>query len=203
MKNQTEKIIEILNKDYNFKKIKRDPFKVLISTILSQRTKDENTERATKKLFSVTNKPSEILKLSLKKIEKLIKTAGFYRNKAKVIKNVSKKLIKDYGGKVPDSLEELLKLKGVGRKTAGCVLVYAFNKPAIPVDVHVHRISNRIGLVNTRNPENTEFELMKIFPKKNWILLNNLFVKHGQNICKPINPLCGFCKIRKYCKFIH
>jgi len=177
-----------------------DPFKILISTILSLRTKDQITAQASDRLFKVADTPEKILKLSEKEIEELIYPVGFYRNKAKIIKEISKILVEKFNSKVPDDLETLLSFKGVGRKTANLVLSEGFGKPAICVDVHVHRISNRIGLVKTKNPEETEFKLMKILPKKYWKDINFVLVAFGQTICKPVKPKCKECPIVKYCE---
>jgi endonuclease-3 len=178
-----------------------DPFKILISTILSLRTKDQTTAQASDRLFKVADTPEKILKLSEKEIEELIYPVGFYRNKAKIIKEISKILVEKFNSKVPDDLETLLSFKGVGRKTANLVLSEGFGKPAICVDVHVHRISNRIGLVKTKNPEETEFKLMEILPKKYWKDINFVFVAFGQTICKPVKPKCNQCPIIKYCEY--
>lgn len=175
-----------------------DPFKVLISTILSQRTRDANTERASKKLFNKYDSPNALSKASVKRIESLIKDAGFYRVKAQRIKEVATQVL-SHG--MPRTLEGLMKLPGVGRKTANCVLVFGYNEPAIPVDTHVHRISNRVGLVNTKTPEMTEKELMNLLPKDYWLDLNNLFVKFGQRICKPVKPSCSECMLKNSCKY--
>lgn len=175
------------------------PFKVLISTILSQRTRDENTIKASEQLFAEYKTPGEIAGAPLERIEELIRPSGFYKVKARRVKEVSRIIVEDYGGRVPDSLEELLKLPGVGRKTANCVLVYGYGKSAIPVDTHVHRISNRLGLVKTRTPEETERELRRKIPREYWLELNGLFVKFGQQICKPVKPRCGECPVRDEC----
>ncbi|MCV0410654.1 endonuclease III [Nitrosopumilus sp.] len=177
------------------------PFSILIGTILSARTKDEATTKAVKALFSKYKNPKELAKAKIKDVEKIIKSIGFYHVKSRRIIEVAKIIDKKYKGKVPDNLDTLVQLPGVGRKTANCVLVYAFEKPAIPVDIHVHRISNRLGLVDTRNPEETEQELMKKIQKKYWIDINDTFVMYGQNICKPISPMCDVCKIKKMCKY--
>jgi len=177
-----------------------DPFKILISTILSLRTKDQITAQASDRLFKVADTPEKILKLSEKEIVKLIYPVGFYRNKAKIIKEISKILVGKFNSKVPDDLETLLSFKGVGRKTANLVLSEGFGKPAICVDVHVHRISNRIGLVKTKSPEETEFKLMEILPKKYWKYINFILVAFGQTICKPVKPKCKDCPIVKYCE---
>lgn len=179
----------------------RGPFSILIGTILSARTKDENTTKVVKKLFSKYKSPRALSNAKIKDVEKIIKSIGFYHVKAKRIVEVASIINSQYRGKVPTSLEELIKLPGVGRKTANCVLVYGFDKPAIPVDTHVHRISNRLGLVNTKTPEETEIELMKKIPKKFWLEINDTFVMYGQNICKPISPLCNVCKIKNRCKY--
>ena len=149
----------------------------------------------------VADPKSKAFEDQIKDVEKIIKSIGFYHVKAKRIIEVAKIIDSQYKGKVPDDLETLIQLPGVGRKTANCVLVYAFEKPAIPVDIHVHRISNRLGLVDTRNPEETEQELMKKVQKKYWIDINDTFVMYGQNICKPISPMCDVCRIRKNCKY--
>ncbi len=180
---------------------KGDPFAILIGTILSARTKDENTAKVVKKLFARYKTAKKLASANTKDIEKIIRSIGFYHVKAKRIIEVAKIIQSQYGGKVPDNLDELVKMPGVGRKTANCVLVYAFEKPAIPVDIHVHRISNRLGLVNTKTPEETEFALIEKIPKKYWLEINDTFVMYGQNICKPISPMCNVCKIRKLCKY--
>lgn len=176
-------------------------FSILIGTILSARTKDETTTKAVKVLFAKYKNAKELANAKTKDVEKIIKSIGFYHVKSKRIIEVAKIIDSKYKGKVPDSLEKLVELPGVGRKTANCVLVYAFDKPAIPVDIHVHRISNRLGLVNTKTPEETEQELMKKIPKKFWIDINDTFVMYGQNICKPISPMCSVCKIKRNCKY--
>lgn len=176
-------------------------FSILIGTILSARTKDETTAKAVKKLFSKYKNPKELANAKVKDVEKIIKSIGFYHIKSKRIIEVAKIIDSQFKGIVPDDLETLVKLPGVGRKTANCVLVYAFEKPAIPVDIHVHRISNRLGLVETKTPEDTEQELMKKIPKKYWIEINDTFVMYGQNICKPVSPMCSVCKIKINCKY--
>ena len=177
------------------------PFSILIGTILSARTKDESTTKVVKVLFSKYKNPKQLANAKLKDVEKIIKPIGFYHVKSKRIIEVAKIIDSKYKGKVPEDLDTLVQLPGVGRKTANCVLVYAFEKPAIPVDIHVHRISNRLGLVETKNPEETEQELMKKVDKKFWIDINDTFVMYGQNICKPISPMCDVCKIKRICKF--
>jgi endonuclease III len=177
------------------------PFSILIGTILSARTKDETTTKAVKALFAKYKNPKDLANAKIKDVEKIIKSIGFFHVKSKRIIEVSKIIHKKYKDKVPEDLDTLVQLPGVGRKTANCVLVYAFEKPAIPVDIHVHRISNRLGLVDTKNPEETEQELMKKINKKYWIDINDTFVMYGQNICKPISPMCDVCKIKKSCKY--
>jgi endonuclease-3 len=177
----------------------KDPFKVLVSTVLSSRTKDEITEEASERLFSVVKKPEDILKLSLSRLENLIYPVGFYKVKAKRLKELSDYLIKKYDGKVPDDLEELLKLPGVGRKTANLVITLAFNKYGICVDTHVHRIVNRWGYVWTKTPVETEVALRKKLPKKYWKKINNLLVVFGKSVCKPVRPMCSSCAISNYC----
>ena len=177
------------------------PFSILIGTILSARTRDENTAKVVKKLFAVYKNAKELSGARVRDVERIIKSIGFYHVKARRIIDVAGIIHSEYGGKVPKDLASLIKLPGVGRKTANCVLVYAYEKPAIPVDIHVHRISNRLGLVNTKTPEETEFALMKKIPKKFWLEINDTFVMYGQNICKPISPMCEVCRIRRGCKY--
>jgi len=177
------------------------PFSILIGTILSARTRDETTTKVVKNLLSHYKSAKALSNAKIKEIEKIIKPIGFYHVKARRIIDVASILNSKYHGKVPNNFEKLIDLPGVGRKTANCVLVYAFDQPAIPVDIHVHRISNRLGLVDTKTPEETEFELMKKIPKKYWLEINDTFVMYGQNICKPISPMCNICKIRKKCKY--
>ena len=206
---EIEKVIKILRKEVKrYKKpsvtrisLEGKPFKVLISCLLSLRTKDKVTIETSLRLFKKVNKPEGILKLKVTDIEKLIYPVGFYKTKAKRIKEICEKLIKEYNSKVPDEIDELLKFKGVGRKTANLVVGLSYGKPSITVDVHVHRISNRLGYVKSRNPYETEFALREKLPKKYWIVYNNLLVTFGQNICKPIKPLCFKCKVEQYCGY--
>ena len=181
----------------------RSAFRVLIATILSARTRDENTARATEALFKVYKTPTQVAGAPLKKLEKIVRASGFYKVKARRIKEVSRQIVEEFNGRVPARIEDLLKLNGVGRKTANCVLVYAFNTPAIPVDVHVHRMSNRLGWVETKTPEETEAELARLVPRRYWIELNNLMVKYGRKVCLPRNPKCFECTIRRYCKQVN
>ena len=181
------------------KKEDNDPFKILIGTILSLRTKDKTTDEASKRLFAVAKTPLEMAKLSTEEIQKLIYPVGFYKRKAQEIKEISEVLIEKYNGKVPDSLDELLKIKGVGRKTANLVITEAFDEYGICVDTHVHRISNRLRWVKTKTPEQTEMALRKILPKQYWKTINPILVTFGQHICKPVSPLCSSCPIEQYC----
>ena len=182
--------------------VPKTPFTVLISCILSLRTKDEVTDKASIQLLKKFNTPKQILKLSEKQIQELIYPVGFYKTKAERIKELSKTLIENYGEKVPENIDELLKLKGVGRKTANIVLVYGHHKTGLPIDTHCNRIPNRIGWVKTKTPDETEKELRKILPKKYWYDFNHLFVGFGQTICVPISPFCSKCPINNYCKKI-
>lgn len=181
---------------------KGSPFKILVSTVLSSRTRDEVTKKSSRKLFKKISTPEDLLKMNIEKIEKTIYPVGFYRVKAKRLKELSEILLDKHEGKVPDTIEELLELPGVGRKTANLVITMAFGKPGICVDTHVHRISNRFGYVNTQNPEETEFELRKKLPEKWWIVYNDLLVTLGQNICLPRKPQCKKCPVEKYCEKI-
>lgn len=203
MRNKVIRIISILEKEIevDWFLVRGDPFKVLITTLLSQRTRDENTDKASKALFSRFRSPKHLAEADTREIEKLIRPSGFYKVKARRIKEISRILVKEMDGKVPRTLEGMMKLPGIGRKTANCVLVYAHGEPCIPVDTHVHRIPNRIGIVKTRTPEETERELMKIVPKNKQILFNELFVKFGQRICKPIGPRCYECPVETLCGY--
>ena len=179
------------------------PFTTLISCLLSLRTKDEVTAKASYKLFKKYNTPEQLVKASEKEIRSLIYPVGFYKTKARRIKDISKTILENYNGNVPEEFDELLKLKGVGRKTANIVMVYGYKKQGfIPIDTHCHRIPNRLGWINTKTPEQTEEELKKVLPKKYWDDFNHLFVKFGQTICVPISPFCNKCPIKKYCKQI-
>ncbi|MGL4670497.1 MAG: endonuclease III domain-containing protein [Methanobacteriaceae archaeon] len=197
-----QSIIKCLHSLYNIRVFEdRDPYRVLVRTILSQRTRDPNTDKATATLFSKYKTMEEIANAPTEDVEKLIKSAGFYRVKSRRVQEVSQILIDQFGGIVPNNINELLELPGVGRKTANCVLVFAFQKPAIPVDTHVHRISNRWGLANTKSPEDTEQVLLKEIPKEDWIDLNDLMVQFGQDICRPIHPQCEKCPITDFCDY--
>jgi endonuclease-3 len=177
----------------------RDPFRVLISCLISLRTKDDVTDAASHRLFAKADTPHKMLKLSVREIARLIFPAGFYRTKARQIRDISRLLINDYKGRVPDDLNELLKLNGVGRKTANLVLTVAYHKPGICVDTHVHRISNRLGWVKTKTPEQTEMALRDTLPRRYWIPINDWLVTFGQNMCQPVSPWCSRCPLAKDC----
>ncbi len=201
-----DKIVELLKEakqpQSDFVKLMdsfKDPYLVLIACILSLRTNDKTTYPATLRMLELGKTPKDFANCDVKELEKAIYPVGFYSNKAKQIAELSKILVENYNSKVPDSIEELCKFNGVGRKTANLTLSLGFNKPAICVDVHVHRIFNRIGYVKTKTPDETEFALREILPEKYWIDINTLLVTHGQNICKPQKPKCNECPIEKYC----
>jgi endonuclease-3 len=178
-----------------------DPFKILIGTILSARSRDESTTKVVNKLFATYRTPAELASADLDEIKKLIHSIGFYNVKAARIKHVAQVIVEKFRGTVPSDIDRLLELPGVGRKTANCVLVYAFDKPAIPVDIHVHRISNRLGLVATKNPEQTEEDLKRIVDKRLWTKVNDTFVMYGQNICLPVKPNCRVCGLKDICRY--
>lgn len=180
-------------------KERQDPYKILISTILSARTKDANTRRATDRLFTKFHTPKSVAEADIETLEDLVRVSGFFKVKAARIKEVSKILLEKYNGKVPNDYEKLITLPGVGSKTANCVLVYAFKVPAIPVDTHLHKITNRMGWVKTTNPDKTEQALKRIVPKNLWIDLNRLLVRFGQQICLPRRPKCEICPINDLC----
>jgi endonuclease-3 len=175
------------------------PFTVLISCLLSLRTQDKTTDAASRRLFKLARTPKTMARLTKKIIEKAIYPVGFYKTKADNIIKISDLLLSRYKGRVPDEIDELLKLPGVGRKTANLVVTLGYDKPGICVDTHVHRISNRWGYVQTKTPEQTEMALRAKLPPEHWIVINDLLVSFGQNLCKPISPLCTQCKIRRYC----
>jgi len=209
MKQDISEIMQILEKHFDYKerttlnrmrKNKEQAFKILISCLLSLRARDENTEKVSKKLFEIADTPKEILKMPIKKLEKIIYSSGHYRKKARTLKHVSKEILKRFNNKVPETREELLSIKGIGQKTANIVLNFAFNQEVLPIDTHCHRIPNRLGWVKTTSPEKTEIELMKILPKKYWREFNGIFVLFGREICITISPKCSTCPIRKYCK---
>lgn len=177
----------------------RDPFRVLISCIISLRTKDEVTGPATERLFRLASSPETMAEISVRNIEKAIYPAGFYRNKASQISRICRELVDLYGGEVPATVEELLRFKGVGRKTANMVVTAGHDRPGICVDIHVHRITNRWGYVSTKNPDETEMALRGKLPRRYWKKINGLLVKFGQNICRPVSPRCSECTIAPGC----
>jgi endonuclease-3 len=176
------------------------PFTVLISCILSLRTQDKTTNAASERLFAIANTPKKMLATPERIIRDAIYPVSFYRVKARTIHSICEQLIDRFGGEVPSDLEQLLELPGVGRKTANIVVTLAFRKAGIAVDTHVHRISNRLGYVKTKTPDDTEMALRKKLPRRYWIVFNDLLVAYGQNLCKPISPFCSKCKIAMYCK---
>lgn len=178
----------------------RTPFHVLISCLLSLRTRDQTTREASQRLFAVADTPEDMLRIPVAKLEKIIYPVGFYRTKAKKIQEICEELLKTYQGKVPDAIDDLLKLPGVGRKTANLVVTLGYNKPGICVDTHVHRITNRWGYVRTKNPHETEFALREKLPRKHWLTINDLLVTYGQNICTPVSPKCSICLINSFCE---
>ena len=178
---------------------KYDPYALLVSTLLSLRTKDEVTAVATERLLNLARNPHDMLKVPEETIAKAIYPVGFYRNKARTIREISQTLLEKYQGSVPDDLEELLKLKGVGRKTANLVISLGFDKDGICVDTHVHRISNRLGYVTTKTPEKTEDALREKLPKRFWKIYNTLMVAFGQKICRPVSPMCSSCPVQSLC----
>ena len=194
-------ILEKLNERYVLRERRANPFYTLISTILSQRTRDEQTEKATKNLFEKYPDAEDLADGDVEEIERRIRGVGFYREKAKKIKEAARVIHEIYYNRVPDELKDLLKLPGVGRKTANCVLLYGYGIPALPVDTHVHRVSNRIGLVKTDNPDETELELEKILPEELWSNINELFIDFGREICKPIGPKCPECFFNDFCEY--
>jgi endonuclease III len=188
-----EPIVGVVAKDSG------DPFQILVSTILSLRTRDQTTAEAAERLFRLAKTPAGMLKLPRRKIERAIYPVGFYRTKARHILEISRDLLSRHSGRVPDTIPELLTLKGVGRKTANLVVTLGFHKPGICVDIHVHRISNRWGYIRTRTPAETENALRQKLPKRYWMIYNDLLVPFGQNLCTPVSPRCSECRLRRYC----
>ena len=178
-----------------------DPFRVLIATVLSHRTKDPVTALASSRLFTRFPNVKSLAAANTRTVARLIKPVGFYNTKARTVKKISKILLAKYGGIVPEDMDKLLELPSVGRKTANCVFVYGFKTPAIPVDTHVHRIFNRIGVVETKTPEQTEMELTRLADRKDWLPLNEVFVKFGQLVCRPIGPHCSECPLNNRCNY--
>ena len=201
-----EKIIKILEKemrkyDKPLMMNEKNPFRVLISCILSIRTRDNTTQKASLRLYKLADNVYDMSKLSLEKIENAIYPVGFFKMKSRNIKKICKTLLEKYKGIVPNDFNKLMELKGVGRKTANIVMVFGFKKYGLPIDTHCHRIPNRLGWLKTKKPEQTEYELKKILPKKYWKTFNTIFVTFGQNICKPIKPKCYTCPVKKFCKY--
>lgn len=189
-----EPVVGVIARESN-----RDPFLILISCLLSLRTKDKTTDEASHRLFALARTPAAMLKLPLKKIERAIYPVGFYRTKAKSIHQICDRLLDTYGGTVPNSIDELVTLPGVGRKTANLVVTVGYGKPGICVDIHVHRITNRWGYIKTKTPEESEQALRETLPKRYWITFNDLLVPYGQHLCQPVSPLCTRCKLTDYC----
>ena len=181
------------------KQTKNDPFRVLVSCLISLRTKDEVTLESSERLFKIADCPEKMLNLSEAEIGKLIYPAGFYKTKAVTIKNICEILVNEYGSKVPDEIDELVKLKGVGRKTANLLIVEGYRRPAVCVDTHVHRIFNRLGYVKTKNPDKTEIELRKHLPENYWIRINEILVAYGRAVCRPVSPFCSSCTLESLC----
>ncbi|OGI63682.1 hypothetical protein A2642_05180 [Candidatus Nomurabacteria bacterium RIFCSPHIGHO2_01_FULL_39_10] len=177
------------------------PFQLLIATLLSARAKDSTVIPIVKELFKIYPTPQHFITLPQPQLEQHIYKIGFYKTKAKHVKALSAIIVEKYQSQIPNTLNQLTSLPGVGRKTANCILAYVFNQPAIAVDIHVHRISNRLSWTKTKTPQQTEHQLQTIVPKDQWININRLFVGHGQSICKPINPSCNRCSIIKYCEY--
>ncbi len=202
-----ERILKVLSREYSkwnapVKELKRktsEPFRVLIGAVLSTRTKDEVTSQAVERLFSMVKSPEDLTKIPVEEIEEAIYPCGFYKTKARKLKELATILVEKYNSKVPNNMDDLLALPGVGRKVANIVLSRGFGKKAIAVDTHVHRISNRLGLVKTKNPDETERELERLIPEEWKRDFNELIVAFGQVICKPIGPKCGECPIREMC----
>ncbi len=201
-------IMPILEKHFNYterttlnkmRKEDKDPFKILISCLLSLRSRDETTEKISNHLFQIADTPEKILSIHLSKLEGIIYSTGHYHKKALTLQSVSKELIERFNSKVPNTKEELLSIKSIGPKTANIVLNFAFDQEVLPIDIHCHRIPNRLGWVKTRTPEQTEFALMKILPRQYWFEFNGIFVLFGRTICSPISPKCSQCPISRYC----
>ncbi len=202
-----EKLVEIMEKTakernapvFTLKSFLKTPFQHLVFTVLSSRTKDEVTAEVCKRLFSKVDTPEKLAEMPVEEIEELIRGVGFYRVKAKRLKELAREIVKL--GKIPDSFDELVRLPGVGRKTANVVLASAFKKPAIGVDTHVHRIANRLGLVSTNSVEETEEKLKELFPEEMWVRVNRAMVGFGQTVCKPQKPQCDVCPLKEMCKY--
>ena len=206
-KKTKKEVVEILDKlielypDAHCELVHETPFELLVATILSAQCTDVRVNMVTEEMFKKYNTPEDFKNLTIGQIENEIKTCGLYKSKAKKIKETSMIIADEYNGEVPDTLEELVKLPGVGRKTAGVVLSNAFGVPAIAVDTHVFRVSNRIGIVKESTPEKTEFALMKAIPKDRWTHSHHLLIFHGRRMCKARKPECANCNITEYCNF--
>ena len=194
-------VMEALERMHGITMLERrsSPYDVLIATILSQRTRDETTERVFQEVRARWPSPSDLALADENEVDSVIHSIGFHRQKARGIIGAARALLDDHGGEVPSSMDDLLGLPMVGRKTANCVLVYGFGEPAIPVDTHVHRISNRLGWVNTRNPEATEQALERVLPRDLWLPINRLMVRHGKRVCLPRRPRCSDCQVGPHC----
>lgn len=200
---EAEKVVKILSKLYRESLVERigkgSPYRVWVSTVLSQRTRDETTERVSEEFFRHFGSLESLANARVDEIKSLIKSVGFSNQKAHNLMRAARMILEKFNGKIPDTEEELLTLPGVGQKTAGCILVYAYGKPAVPVDTHVHRVSNRLGWVKTKTPEETRQELVSFLPERLWLPINRIFVLFGRETCKPRNPKCETCLIRKLC----
>lgn len=204
-KEKVKRIIEILEKEFPNAKIRlnhSNPFELLVATILSAQCTDERVNIVTSNLFEKYKTPNDFANLKQEELEKLIYSTGYYKAKAKNIISSSRMLIEKYGGKVPDTMEQLLELPGVGRKTANVILSHSFDKPGIVVDTHVIRVTNRLGLVQTKDPVKIEFQLMGIIPKNKWVVFTHLIIAHGRKYCTSRKPKCEICPVKKYCDFI-
>lgn len=207
--NNIKRVMQVLEKHFNYterttlnrmrKDENKDPFKILISCLLSLRSRDETTEKISNELFKIAETPKEIISLQLGRLEGIIYSTGHYHKKALTLKHVSKELLERFNGHVPEIKEELLSIKGIGPKTANIVLNFAFDKPTLPIDTHCHRIPNRLGWLKTKNPIETEKELEKILPNEYWFEFNGIFVLFGRTICTPVSPRCSKCPIERFC----
>lgn len=193
------RVVRELTKRYGAASTGEDPFAVLVATVLSQRCRDATTDSVTERLLSVYPDAASLASAPVGKIERLIRQSGFYRVKASRLKQIARIIMEEYGGEVPREIERLLELPGVGRKTANCVLAYGFGADAIPVDTHVHRISNRFGWVRTKTPEQTEQALVEFLERKHWVPINKLLVEFGKDICRPVRPKCAGCPFENTC----
>ncbi len=205
MSKEVRKVLSVLRKTHQPTMLEHlsgyTPFQLLVATLLSSRTKDSVTLPLVKRLFQKCPRPEDLLNISLKELEESLYGIGFYQTKAKNVQKLSRIILDEFNGRIPDNFSQLVALPGVGRKTANCILNYAFQKPAIAVDTHVHRISNRLGWVKTKGPEETEKQLSTTVPKELWSQVNELLVDHGQRVCLPRNPRCSVCSVKGYCEF--